>query len=83
VADHNQTQQTVLTGVEDGSPQPTCDSRPCTLPVPREAVVQSVGTSYWSVDEDQWDSVLPSLPDELVELLAPPVTVGALPCGES
>lgn len=28
--------------------------------------------AYWSVDEQEWDD----LPEELVELLAPPVVVG-------
>jgi hypothetical protein len=46
-----------------------------------EAVADSTGGRYWSVDDCPWSSVCPSLPDELVELLAPPVLVGATPVG--
>jgi hypothetical protein len=44
-----------------------------------EAVADSTGGRYWSVDDCPWSSVCPSLPDELVDLLAPPVLVGATP----
>jgi hypothetical protein len=54
---------------------------PWTLPVPREAVAENVGDSYWSVDEFQWDRVEPTLPEDLIALLAPPVVVGAMPVG--
>jgi hypothetical protein len=47
-----------------------------------EAVADSTGGRYWSVDDCAWSSVCPSLPDELVALLAPPVLVGATPVGE-
>jgi hypothetical protein len=32
---------------------------------------------YWSVDYCRWESVEPTLPDDLVDLLAPPIVVGA------
>jgi hypothetical protein len=32
---------------------------------------------YWSVDDCRWESVEPTLPDDLVDLLAPPIVVGA------
>ena len=32
---------------------------------------------YWSVDECRWESVEPTLPDDLIDLLAPPIVVGA------
>lgn len=47
-----------------------------------EAVADSTGERYWSVDDCPWSSVCPSLPDEVVDLLAPPVLVGATPVGE-
>jgi hypothetical protein len=53
---------------------------PWDLPVPREAVSESLGGAYWSVDECRWDTVAPALPDDLVDLLAPPIVVGAAPC---
>lgn len=58
---------------------PEQSTTPWDLPVPREAVTQSLGAAYWSVDECRWESVGPALPDDLVELLAPPVVVGAVP----
>jgi hypothetical protein len=32
---------------------------------------------YWSVEEFPWDSVEPTLPDDLADLLAPPIVVAA------
>jgi hypothetical protein len=57
------------------------NTTPWTLPVPREAVAENVGESYWSVDEFRWDRVEPTLPEDLIALLAPPVVVGAMPVG--
>jgi hypothetical protein len=44
-----------------------------------EAVADSTGNRYWSVDDCPWSAVCPNLPDDLVDLLAPPVLVGAIP----
>lgn len=49
------------------------------LPVPRESVAENLGGAYWSVDECRWENVEPTLPDDLVDLLAPPIVVGAAP----
>jgi hypothetical protein len=49
--------------------------------VPRHAVAENLGGAYWSVSECRWESVAPALPDDLVDLLAPPIEVGAAPCG--
>ncbi|MCW6008442.1 hypothetical protein K1W54_28445 [Micromonospora sp. CPCC 205371] len=38
---------------------------------------QAPQSVYWSVDECRWESVEPTLPDDLVDLLAPPIVVGA------
>jgi hypothetical protein len=35
------------------------------------------GASRWSVHEFRWESIEPSLPHDLSELLAPPVVVAA------
>jgi hypothetical protein len=50
---------------------------PWQLPVPREAVADSEGASYWSVYEARW--VPAELPDDLAALLAPPIAVGTFP----
>ncbi|WP_262287461.1 hypothetical protein [Micromonospora sp. MA102] len=34
------------------------------------------GPTYWSVAEGDWPDVRPSLPAEMVDLLAPPIVVG-------
>lgn len=47
-----------------------------------EAVADSTGRRYWTVDDCPWSSVCPSLPDELGDLLAPPVLVGATPVAD-
>jgi hypothetical protein len=52
---------------------------PWNLPVPRESVAENIGGAYWTVDECGWESVEPTLPDDLVDLLAPPIVVGAAP----
>jgi hypothetical protein len=44
-------------------------------------VAESLGGAYWSVNECRWETVAPALPDDLVDLLAPPIEVGAAPCG--
>jgi hypothetical protein len=43
-------------------------------------VAQSIGGAYWSVDEGRWETLAPALPDYCVDLLAPPILVGAAPC---
>ena len=45
------------------------------------AVNESLGGVYWSVDEDRWETLAPALPDYVADLLAPPILVGAAPCG--
>jgi hypothetical protein len=55
---------------------PAQHTDPWDLPVPREAVAESLGGAYWSVDECRWETVAPALPDDLVDLLAPPIVVG-------
>jgi hypothetical protein len=51
-----------------------------------EAIADSAGDRYWSVDECPWSAVCPTLPDDvvddLVDLLAPPVLVGATPLAD-
>ncbi|MEH0936007.1 hypothetical protein [Micromonospora psammae] len=32
--------------------------------------------AYWSVDDGHWPLVSPTLPDDMVDLLAPPIVVG-------
>jgi len=44
-----------------------------------EVVAASLGGAYWSVDELGWETVQPTLPDDLIDLLAPPIVVGAAP----
>ncbi|SCF07041.1 hypothetical protein [Micromonospora mirobrigensis] len=41
-----------------------------------EAVTGGPGATYWSVAEAEWPAVRPSLPAEMVDLLAPPIVVG-------
>ncbi|WP_319463940.1 hypothetical protein [Micromonospora sp. RTP1Z1] len=43
---------------------------------PQETATEDSGATYWSVDEADWPSVRPSLPAEMVDLLAPPIVVG-------
>jgi hypothetical protein len=45
--------------------------------VPRESVAENLGGAYWSVDDSRWTTVQPELPDDLADLLAPPIIVGA------
>jgi hypothetical protein len=58
---------------------PEYHTDPGDVAVPREAVSENLGAAYWSVDECRWESVAPQLPDDLVDLLAPPIVVGASP----
>jgi len=44
-----------------------------------DVVAESLGGAYWWVDDCGWASVQPSLPDDLIALLAPPILVGAAP----
>lgn len=46
-----------------------------------DEVAESIGGAYWSVDEGRWETIAPALPDHVVDLLAPPILVGAAPCG--
>ena len=48
-------------------------------PVPPDAVAESRGGEYWSVSECRWETVAPALPHEVIDLLAPPIEVGAAP----
>lgn len=41
-----------------------------------ETATEDSGATYWSVDEADWPAVRPSLPAEMVDLLAPPIVVG-------
>jgi hypothetical protein len=47
-----------------------------------EEIADSTGNRYWSVDDCPWSAVCPNLPDDLIELLAPPVLVGATPLAD-
>jgi hypothetical protein len=49
------------------------------LPVPREAVADCAGKSYWSVYDCRWVGLGSTVSDELADLLAPPIVVGAAP----
>ena len=49
--------------------------------VPRDAVAENLGGAYWSVTECRWENVGAALPDDLVDLVAPPIEVGAAPVG--
>ncbi|MEV0427574.1 hypothetical protein [Micromonospora sp. NPDC050495] len=42
---------------------------------PQPATGES-GATYWSVTEGDWPDVRPTLPTEMVDLLAPPIVVG-------
>jgi hypothetical protein len=61
------------------APMADPNATPWQLPVPRDAVADSAGTSYWSVEDCRWVGVGPAIPDELAEWLAPPIVVGAAP----
>jgi hypothetical protein len=49
--------------------------------VPPDAVADSLGGAYWSVRECRWENVGAALPDDLADLVAPPIEVGAAPVG--
>ena len=40
---------------------------------------ENLGGGYWSVDRGQWSTVRPGFPEELADLLAPPIVVGVVP----
>ncbi|WP_229403629.1 hypothetical protein [Micromonospora okii] len=40
------------------------------------ATTGEAGAAYWSVHDDGWPALRPTLPAELVDLLAPPIVVG-------
>ncbi|MGW0430957.1 hypothetical protein ACWDV4_00180 [Micromonospora sp. NPDC003197] len=40
---------------------------------------ENVGGGYWSVDAGRWANVRPGFPEELADLLAPPIVVGVVP----
>jgi len=49
-------------------------------PASRDAVEEeNLGGGYWSVDPGQWSNVRPGFPEELADLLAPPIVVGVVP----
>lgn len=41
-----------------------------------ETVTEDSGATYWSVAEGHWPAVRPTLPAEMVDLLAPPIVIG-------
>ncbi|SCE84988.1 hypothetical protein GA0074695_1587 [Micromonospora viridifaciens] len=41
-----------------------------------QTATEDSGATYWSVAEGDWPAVRPSLPAEMVDLLAPPIVVG-------
>ncbi|WP_405099861.1 hypothetical protein [Micromonospora sp. NBC_01412] len=43
---------------------------------PSQAATGDPGATYWSVADAGWPAVRPSLPAEMVDLLAPPIVVG-------
>ncbi|MFB9239533.1 hypothetical protein ACFFWC_29035 [Plantactinospora siamensis] len=44
-----------------------------------DEVDRNLGGEYWSVDDCAWTMLNPTLPENLVDLLAPPIVVGAVP----
>jgi hypothetical protein len=54
---------------------------PWRLTAPSQAVADSLGASYVSVEESRWATWQPGLPVEVTALLAEPVVVGASPAG--
>jgi hypothetical protein len=46
-----------------------------------DEVDRNLGGKYWSVDDCAWAMLNPTLPENLVDLLAPPIVVGAVPLG--
>jgi hypothetical protein len=42
----------------------------------RERATEGSGAAYWSVDDCRWPAFRPTLPAEMVDLLAPPIVVG-------
>jgi hypothetical protein len=54
---------------------------PWRLCAPAEAVADSMGASYVSVEESRWATWQPGLPAEVAAFLAEPVLVGASPAG--
>lgn len=41
-----------------------------------QTATEDSGATYWSVADSDWPAVRPSLPAEMVDLLAPPIVVG-------
>jgi hypothetical protein len=66
---------------EDAANSAARASEPDGAELAPEAVADSTGDRYWSVDECPWPAVCPNLPDDVADLLAPPVLVGATPFG--
>ncbi|MEV4411962.1 hypothetical protein [Catellatospora sp. NPDC049609] len=54
---------------------------PWRLTAPAQAVAESLGTSYVSVEESRWATWQPNLPAEIAAFLAEPVVVGSSPAG--
>lgn len=42
----------------------------------RKGAAENAGTTYWSVADCRWPVVRPTLPWDMVDLLAPPIVVG-------
>ncbi|GAB2960059.1 hypothetical protein GCM10027280_56070 [Micromonospora polyrhachis] len=40
---------------------------------------ENLGGGYWSVDPARWATFRPGFPEELADLLAPPIVVGVVP----
>ncbi|MFC7548823.1 hypothetical protein [Plantactinospora sp. GCM10030261] len=54
----------------------TAEDPPATV---ADAISCNLGAAYWSVDDCAWSTLRPGLPDDLIDLLAPPIVVGAVP----
>ena len=48
----------------------------CTPDEAPQTATEDSGATYWSVADGDWPAVRPSLPAEMVDLLAPPIVVG-------
>jgi len=46
------------------------------MPEAPQTATEDSGATYWSVADGDWPAVRPSLPAEMVDLLAPPIVVG-------
>jgi hypothetical protein len=55
----------------------TTGAQPWDVPVPVEDIEDSAPTACWAVEEKGWKDLVPDLPDDMIDLLAPPVVVSA------